>query len=264
MASHTDHQRWHPTPGANVGGNGVKCAHKSHGHKYTHAYLGLPVAPLENALPKETTPRWWRAPKPRTQGRAPPPNPPRYSYSRSRELRSLPTAKRRRVVDAQPRHESPRATSPTPGGGLQARLERDGGLQAKQYLAHVQKKHAAPLEIERCASRNRTPRLYQKRTPQALRLQRYRALLRKSEPRMNLEPLSPKSGVEGRVRIRNKIGGAVQAVGTIRLGVRVDAVAARAAGSSQNLVSRYQPRGPPQSCKAREGGEIESVGKTTS
>ena len=37
-----------------------------------------------------------------------------------------------------------------------------------------------------------------------------------------------KSGVEGRVRIRKKIGGAVQAVGTIRLGVRVDAVAARA------------------------------------
>ena len=64
---------------------------------------------------------------------------------------------------------------------------------------------------------------------------------------MNLEPLSPKSGVEGRVRIRNKIGGAVQAVGTIRLGVRVDAVAARAAGTSQNLVSRshYVNRGRP-------------------
>jgi hypothetical protein len=49
------------------------------------------------------------------------------------------------------------------------------------------------------------------------------------------------------VRIRNKIGGAVQAVGTIRLGVGVDAVAARAAGSSQNLVSRshYVNRGRP-------------------
>jgi hypothetical protein len=43
-------------------------------------------------------------------------------------------------------------------------------------------------------------------------------------------PLSPKSGVEGRVRIRKKIGGAVQAVGTIRLGARVDAMAARTSG----------------------------------
>jgi hypothetical protein len=42
--------------------------------------------------------------------------------------------------------------------------------------------------------------------------------------------LSPKSGVEGRVRIRKKIGGAVQAVGTIRLGARVDAMAARTSG----------------------------------
>ena len=126
-----------------------------------------------------------------------------------------------------------------PPGGRPIRnvLERRSGLhhsECSSYLALL-------------GSRNRTPRLYQKRTPQALRLQRYRALLRKSEPRMNLEPLSPKSGVEGRVRIRNKIGGAVQAVGTIRLGVRVDAVAARAAGSSQNLVSRshYVNRGRP-------------------
>ena len=36
--------------------------------------------------------------------------------------------------------------------------ERDGGLQAKQYLAHVQKKHAAPLEIERRASTKRERR----------------------------------------------------------------------------------------------------------
>jgi hypothetical protein len=47
-------------------------------------------------------------------------------------------------------------------------------------------------------------------------------------------PLSPKSGVEGRVRIRKKIGGAVQAVGTIRLGVRMDAMAARTSGGGYN------------------------------
>ena len=51
------------------------CSQKALGHKYTHAYLGLPVAPLENALPKETTRPV--VPKPRTQGRAPPPRPPR-------------------------------------------------------------------------------------------------------------------------------------------------------------------------------------------
>ena len=46
--------------------------------------------------------------------------------------------------------------------------------------------------------------------------------------------LSPKSGVEGRVRIRKKIGGAVQAVETIRLGVRMDILAARTSGDRYN------------------------------
>ena len=34
--------------------------------------------------------------------------------------------------------------------------------------------------------------------------------------------------------------------------------------SAWHLGRPTDPRGPPQSCKAREGGEIESVGKTTS